>query len=803
MHNMITNNLPLVREKNYEEDLESISDIDDKISKDLYAKIKLKKLLEIQTAKNEFLNERNSRLTAQQNSLLGLLQKKDEIINRQNDLWTSQTAKESFKKFLRPFLRIQRKRASEVIECVKEFDKFVKLKVICARMIGFYVQQGILKDFRSSFQRLKKFFHDYKTFDRIFLGIRLAFMRDSFDRVRKYAFGNILNPRKHNIEKGINKIHFFLHFCTRKRVFFEYWKRLNRCKIGIWVVLDRIYQIKMIDVIQSIRIHNIKKNKSIIINENKKSEAKCVDFFKKFKILNFFCSISQKGQLIKLKSTFEKLKTPKKAQPRGLLLILSLKKILKNRFSIIKSAPNRKFLIKLLNSIQKVLLKDTFSKIKSKTLFSSIKSILSNFESTLKCLESLKKSEESNKIELTELKADSIHLDQLLERLSLEKQNLTTKYLEKSRKCSEIQTELSKHLETLESLEAESQNSVLALSQSQQSLLQQIEFNNSKIHELENSIESYCNEILKAENDGRLHSLQFTQLQSSYKKAQELINTAIAEKNKLQALEAENKKQKILLVNKIDQLAEKKEKIVQKISKTQQEALAIKQQLDEKKNQYSGLQGLLNEYKLTQESLAQKKNRFEEIYSDVNRESIKNSSLQTKVHQLKEERNKLNEEFMSFSEMIVKISEESAQLSNELASKEAEIVKVPQDSTSENLKVYARALESKVKDLTSRLSESPDLEKHVQEKAQLENRIKSLQSSLNECNEVAVKSRSEVSEAIAEIENYASVLIIMEDKMNETENKYSDALKEKNEALEELNTVKQQYYNVISGIKKY
>ena len=480
-----------------------------------------------------------------------------------------------------------------------------------------------------------------------------------------------------------------------------------------------------------------------------------------------------------------------------------------------------------------------------------------------------KSSSKSFSVQLTELKQDKNYQKKVLKSLLTEKSSLTAQLQSKDYQCIEIQNKLNIHLENIKLYQKEADDKVFFDSQTYEKLLAEVENNDKKIEELESSVNFYCNSINANENEGRASAVKFAQLQSSYKKAQELYSQAISEKNRLTSLETENKKQKIFFSGKIDKLAEEKEillnktlqideeisSIAEEISKNQnleslktvlinsknkekslrEKIQSLSESLEEendlknsllfhKQNEVYKLKENLNSNKAQIESLIKEfhqrvkkeekdkkekvsneffvlKAKIEEMDKELKNENNKVFTFQSQISQLLLEKQKFENEFKKHSETLGFLEDEHKKLVFELENKEKEKNSAKSPENLEKLEEYSKNLESKIKEMTFSLSETNELKEHYQEKEALESKVKGLQSQLNECNEFALKSRNQVSEAISEIENYAKILSVMEEKMNETEETLEKAIYDKNQSIAELSTIRQQYYNLVSGSK--
>ena len=866
-----------VRENISAEEMESFQsngEEEDEEDQGCFSRQKLDVLLEEQSKKNEMLSDKNIRLTAQQRSLLALLQKKDDMIKR-----VAEKA-EKRKKF-KPGLRILEGVIDRRYKGVIRFVEFAGLEMqIKEKALGYLntVRNSAIKGMkREGLLSLRQYKVKYNTFLRFLAVIKTNMIRAAFIAIRSIKYRNYLKNIEATISVSQGLIMISNIFQKRRIVveYFHHWKSAlkNKNKILCWKI-KKHFRRTLFLAFQHIKISNINNKIIGVENENKSSSSRCLQFMNKFVILSTLCEIRKKTDLILLKNFMSKLKHLKTPSKSPIPLILNLKRILQKRFCLIFLKPPNPLILHIFSNKLHSTLHHTFHSILHSSAESTLILLKQNFLSSENAIKTLSESLQALQISLTELKTDAKYLSNSREKNSHLKLSLTNDLDLKEQQCSEIQRKIAQNIEEIKKYQNETESRVSHNSQICTRLMQEVEFNNKKIEELENSIEYYCNEIMKNENEGRASALQFTQLQASYKKAQEMYTVSISDKNRLQALEMEAKKQKIFLAGKIDSFSEEKEGLIEKLNNNSAESSLITEQIHKKIREYEEFKTVLHELQDREENLIQKKralqinldeecdlknsllfhkqnearklkdaiatnkiqidslvkdlkstanqgemdkqaktqedynniySKVEEISKEIRAESNKHTSLVAYSQKLVLKKQQFLEEYKNISELLSNISEENnilySQISNVETDQKRSITEDPGDSI-ESLSEYANSLEINIKELTVNLSQSPECETYAHEKIKLENKIKSLQSQLNGCNEFAIKSRKDVAEAISEIENYANILVVMEEKMNETEEKLSEALREKDIALEEAATIRQQYYSLISGSKR-
>lgn len=818
-----------------------------------FTRKKLKNLLGEQTKKNETLCEKNFRLTAQLRSLLQLLQKKDFCI-------------------VEGALDLKRLKRSEKLGKVMGgiWKKTLKNAVVrieresfCKRIygkIGFFVwsiwNQKCKKVKNWAFWIWKKKIEKMRGFCRIFEWVRKKVLKKGFGNIKVVINSKIFYGRK--VGKGMVLV---LGICERRyraSQCFKDWKVVVKPKNWslVWEI-KRIFRSRLRSYFRDVWNWGFVRKNEGIEKEYKGSTEKCFRFMKKFVNLTALCGIKKKTDLIMAKNVLHRLKPSVYPEKNPLFLVFSLKKILKQRFSLLfRKRPNL-IILSILKSHQATILSTSFHKILhfSYKFFTIPSQTPSNI--TAPSFSSLSANLKASQIALTEIKTDVSHLKSTLSQLKHQKNPLSSILTQKTLQINDLQGKLSKIIADFQELQSESAEKSSFYSQNNEKLEKEVEKNNKNITELENSIEYYCEAIINNENEGRSASLQLAQLQSSYKKVQEMYTTALNDKNRLNASETETKKQKIYLAGKIDNLAEEKENLLGKLRKSMEEiqevsegiraktlenkeilekivemkekglgliekkkemrksleeecdvksSLLFHKQNELKKvkdalfNSRSQLDMMVKELKRTQQLKNSEESKGEEFLKEIGIENEKIAFAKAFAKKLEAEKERLIRENEKIREKVVEITEENLILNSQISGAEAENKRIfnerPGDDT-EALRKYASSLEEKVKVLTISLSSSAGIS-NFSEKQGLEERIKKLQEQLDGCNEFAIRSRKEVSEAISEIENYANILVIMEEKMVETEQILQNSLKIKESAYKEVSEIRQQYYSLIS-----
>jgi chromosome segregation ATPase len=181
---------------------------------------------------------------------------------------------------------------------------------------------------------------------------------------------------------------------------------------------------------------------------------------------------------------------------------------------------------------------------------------------------------------------------------------------EQKRSLTEIGLELSKVESKIKETETENESKSRSYQESLEKIKKNMEQNNQKISKIEQNIDFYCVNIEKLEQEGTTAAFKLTQLESSYKKTQEILSNALNERNRFLAQDSELKKQKIILTGKIDSLAEEKEKMIEKLSQIKHEKTLAEQELKERAQESQELKEKLTEISTKLEILEDKKFRL-------------------------------------------------------------------------------------------------------------------------------------------------------------------------------------------------
>jgi chromosome segregation ATPase len=192
--------------------------------------------------------------------------------------------------------------------------------------------------------------------------------------------------------------------------------------------------------------------------------------------------------------------------------------------------------------------------------------------------------------------------------------------------------------------------------------------------------------------------------------------------------------------------------------------------------------------------LAKSEDLKKELYS----ESQKYQNLSSNVSFLSQENEILQQELENLQDFIKESQLTHSTLKARLSELSVPSLNSSMEDNISSLKEYSFKLEAKINELTQKLSSNPGISRLATIKANLESKVKNLEEKLKECQEFAMKSRADVAEAITEIEHYAHLLNVLEEKMNETEEKVLICLREKEFAAEELKEVKDEYFGMIA-----
>ena len=834
-----------------------------------FTSVKLKKLLQEQTKKNEFLNEKNIRLGVQQRSLLVLLQKKDLVIKELGMLAMGKgvNKEQGGKRII--FWIFERVKGLEKVgfESIKKVGKLNEEIRLRGKEFVRYLETIWFSYARVLFLELKKVRVRERHAEILCDNVRKIWARFGFNRIEEF----VRCKNKQNLLK-LKSITALLRikdeiktYSKLRNYFFSSWKNIKKNYIQLLKVLIRLKSNRKQYAFKKIQKWFLIKSTNQLQNELSNSEKKCKSFSKAFLSINTLYLILKNKISLKKHSSFFKWRQ-KPTQKNLASLIIILKTLLKSRFHL------------LLNSFRKprFLIFHTLSLSKKLSAFSTLFNYSSNLSIEMYSFEadtissqnkSLSSSNQTKKTKNIELEQENFEIKKKINLLETNKKSRLSELNEKNAQCKDLEKKLEKYLQDVKKFELEAEEKFQNEGEHCEQLMREVEKNNQVIEKIEKSIDFYCADIGKIENEGRMAALQLSQLEASLKKAQELFNSAVNEKTRVMSAESETKKQKVLLAGKIDLVAEEKEKylnrlqeilnekknVLNEIQEKKQKLLEIEEIaseheaklsiLNEKKRRISDnldeefdvkgnllfhkekelqkLKETLNQSKLFTESLlkdlnskikSEEKERISKINSELSSISQKNEeilrevtienqkvmSLSSNMQSISYEKEKMNEEFKIIQENLNKSSQYNQNLKEKLFILTNSIKHPQSEEINPNLREYSLSLEAKVKELTEELARSQGLNKMNSVKAAHEAKIRDLEMKLKDCQEFAMRSRVDVAEAISEIEHYAHILNVMEEKMNETEEKVLICLREKESAGEDLMKIREDYFGFIA-----
>ncbi|CAG9316701.1 unnamed protein product [Blepharisma stoltei] len=279
----------------------------------------------------------------------------------------------------------------------------------------------------------------------------------------------------------------------------------------------------------------------------------------------------------------------------------------------------------------------------------------------------------------------------------------------------------------------------------------------------------------------------------------------------------------------------KQEKEIQKHLKESEDEIESKSNLLYQKE--NDLQKLNETNQSLRNQLNQVKKEIENLQQNPDKNKIKqlikeNSQLNAKIEELQKSSEKRNNkeiaelkgELKKYQEISQQANHDNSLLhhelelvTNELNSIQEErnqllqVIKEKQtihhqksESQVQAMRDYCNNLEQKVQSLQTAVNKSKKYENEVEELKErnesLEEKVAKLQAELEEVNEVAITSRKQIVLVTAEIENYASIFGIMEEKITETEERLKKAEHERDMAKLETQTIRQRYINKIDSI---
>lgn len=813
--------------------------------KDEVTRDKLKKLLREQTKKNDGLTDKNFRLNTQLRSLIMLLQKKDLQLK---DIF-EEKAKNKSRKSLGTKIIVSS--LSSVLFTMKSwaFCKITQnielptLKESAAKHVLFFYQQSEFKMLHFAWDALKTYQNKCKILGIFIHLLEVRFLACGYRKLVEIFHSCV----KEECKTKIN----FLQFIevidgamSTQQTFsecFNKWAQKRSKPAVLCEIVNKAHLKKVRWAFATIQISSIKR----LLENSQTRNEKIVKLFKdstkttifgedwglrKPQLMksalealikshfSIFFSNSPKRYLIKLIAAIYK---HLKQSSFNALIEFSLNLKLKSAEVDLKNAYSA-------DSSSKAAIKGRQIQITElKTDYKSLKNSLEKAQQSIKVLKgSLRVKEE----ESSELEEKINKCSENLKKCQAESESLSSQSTQRyeklfkeveanNKKIEEMEASIDFYCSDLQRLETEGRMGALQLSQ--------LETAQKKAQDLHNLLINEKSRLQSAEIEHKKQKISFSSkidtlacekeaLLERFHKGQDekaYINSEIEAKQKLlyslqntfndysarqqaldekkqrlhQNLEEEYDMKESLLAHKQKELQKLKETLA--LHKTQIDAM-LKELNSKIKREENDRNAKANQ------ELLQISQKYEEITKEIHAENIKISPLQAQVQNLTTEKLKLSDELKSVQEILSKVNEENNFLKTEFMSLET-----PQNFSSDespddnflNLKEYSSSLEKKIKEITMGIGEVPEVSKYSHEKSLLESRIKNLQAELNECNEFVMRSRQDVADAIAEIENYASILGVMEEKMNESEEQLIIRLREKEEAVEELKNAKQQY----------
>ena len=431
-------------------------------------------------------------------------------------------------------------------------------------------------------------------------------------------------------------------------------------------------------------------------------------------------------------------------------------------------------------------------------------------------------------------------LNELKDFLSKQKQDLESFESENNLKISGFQENISKLKKTLEQNNTKikkTEENFDSLCEKIQILendgrtasvkLAQLEAANKKIQEVFTNVISERNRFLAQESEIKKQKIIFAGKIDSLAEEKEKMMEKLAQvqhDKKIIYEELEEKNDEIQELNevlteisaKIEIMTDKKTRILSRVDEDfdlkgnllahrQKELIKLKDHLSFNITQIESKQKELNlkfrpgdkESTLKLE-ISQLSSKNDEIIKEIHSESNKISGFISDFTALSIQNDKLKEELKLTQDSLNVTQETYSSLKSKLIELSGPSATSSVDESFCGMKDYASSLEAKIQELTEKIGNSPGISRLQAVKAAHETRISKLEARLKECQDFALKSRAEVAEAVAEIEHYAHILNVMEEKMNETEEKVLICLREKEIAAEELMEVKDDYFGIIA-----
>lgn len=389
----------------------------------------------------------------------------------------------------------------------------------------------------------------------------------------------------------------------------------------------------------------------------------------------------------------------------------------------------------------------------------------SEFENIHKKLQEYEDERQGNMLQNAQLKGQIKKIQDMYNSLQAEKTKLQSSEIEQRKQIISLTT-------TIDSFGEDKQNFYQKLSKANESITQ-----------LQDQLSQYVQR-----NDHMSSNLQFyiNQEKELHKELEELQDEITEKSNLLYQKENEVLKlAEIIETNKAQMLKYKKE-----TENLQQNHETSKVKHLTKENQ------LLNQRIEEIQKINDKK-----INKEINELRCEAGEFKELAQQAANDNSLLQKELEIVTKDLTRIQQERDQLLQAIKEKQT-FHHQKSESQVQSLRDYCNNLEQKVQNLQNSLSKS---KKHENEymtikemNADLQDKNDKLQAELEEVNEVAITSRKEIALVTAEIENYANIFTIMEEKIAETEDLLKQAEQERDHAISEIKAVRQRYINIIA-----
>ncbi|OMJ90273.1 hypothetical protein SteCoe_7385 [Stentor coeruleus] len=813
--------------------------------KDEITRDKLKKLLREQTKKNDGLTDKNFRLNTQLRSLIMLLQKKDMQLK---DIF-EEKAKNKARKLLGTKIIVSS--LSSVLFTKKSWAMYKltqniypsALKESAAKHILFFYQQSEIKILYFAWDNLKSNRNKQKILERFIYLLEAKFLSCGYRKLVEIFHSCIQKECKSKVN-FLQLIEVMDKALSTQESFsesFNKWAQKKHKHTVLIEILNKGHLKRIRWAFATIQISSMEKK----LKKSQDKNKKLIELFKDSTKTTIFGEDwgLRKPQLMKsalevlIKSHFS-IFSHDSSKKYLIQLIISIFKHLKqssfnaiNEYSLNLKLKSAEEDLKNAHSSElssKAAIKGKQIQITElKTDHKTLKNSLEKVNQNIRVLKGSLRVKEEETSELEEkinkcnenLKKFQAESDSLSAQNNQRYEKLLKEIEANNNKIEEIEASIDFYCSDLQRLETEGRMGALQLSQ--------LEVAQKKAQDLHNLLMNEKSRLQSAEIEHKKQKISFSSK----------IDTLACEKETLLERIRKGQDEKAFISSEI----EVKEKVLYSLQDKFNDYSARQQVLDEKKQRLQ--QNLEEEYDMKESLLAHKQKelqklkealslhktqmdtmlkdlnlkikreendrnakanqelvqisqKYEEITREIHAANLKINPLQAQIQSLTTEKLKLSDELKSTQEFLSKVNEENSFLKTEFMSLETpqnfSLDESSNDSLS-NLREYSSSLEKKIKEITMSFGEVPEVSKYSHEKLLLETKIKNLQAELNECNEFVMRSRQDVADAIAEIENYASILGVMEEKMNESEEQLIIRLREKEEAAEELKNAKQQY----------